>query len=240
MKMISKCLFVTVLSGVWIGSGCQMLRKQSATDASTFPRAHTTSSDSGAGSQEDHPSAKGTEPRSRVSLKDVNYGVDGRPEDLDREAQLTPVNLEFAKALAHYSQGMLHAQHREAGLAATNFLQSLEHNLTDPATYLKASEKIYDQAKELIRDDERDRALYILQRLTELLPERADPHIWKAVIHQAYKQNDRAESEYAAAIKQRPGTIGPYLELARIQFSSRQTDAAILTLKEGTKHAREP
>lgn len=214
VEVISRCLCVMVLSGVWIGSGCQTLHQRSASDASAYARTR--------------------------DLSQIDYGRDGRVEDLDREAQLAPVDHDFARVLAYYSQGVLHAQHREAAYAATNFLKSLEYSLDEPSVYLSVSEKIYDQAKELIRKDEKDRALQILQRLVELKPGEAGPHIWKAVIHQAYKQNRRAESEYAAGIKRSPRAVGPYLELARIQYANREADRAISTLQDGIKRAREP
>lgn len=166
-------------------------------------------------------------------LSVVPLYVEGDPTLLDTETVLQEKNSAFAKALAFYSQGLIHDAHGETGAAATNYVRAIEVDPSLDPLYLRAS-------KHLIALNRNDAAIDLIQRLTSLRKDDATPHLWEAVIHQAFDRHDQAVNSYKAAIDRNPSSIEPYLEVVGILYRNEQYGDAIKLLERAIKQASPP
>ena len=158
------------------------------------------------------------------------HGEEGDASTLDRPAILIPTNTPFAEALAYYSQGLIFDHHGQADYAVTNYLKATQTAPDWDELYLLTS-------KSLIALDRGEEAKALIAELAAKRSNQAGPHLWKAVIHQAYGEDEQAMQSYRKAIRLQPSEIAPYLEASSILFRRKQYAQAIKLLRQAIDKA---
>ena len=140
----------------------------------------------------------------------------------------------LSKALAHYSQGLLHDMDNDLEAANRSYEQSIKLDPSHLDSYLRA-------AYNYIRLKSPEPAIDIIDRLVATQPKSADIRLWKAKLNLAASQPENAEEAYRKAISLDRKNVAAYVELTTLLLSlpDRKEDASKL-LKKGFSRVDDP
>lgn len=151
---------------------------------------------------------------------------------------LSEDEIRFARALAHYGQGLIYqdsfgldspSTSQDLAEAVQNFSAALE---LDPDTA-----RLYPAlAVAYLARKENDKAIEILRKACDKQPGNVQPLIDLAVACEKSGHPDKAISYFIQAIKMKPQMEGLYRELALIYFQQKKNTEALALLRHGLKH----
>ena len=146
-------------------------------------------------------------------------------------AELTAEERQFAQALAHYGQGLLHQgeQGRFSDEAFEAFAAAVE---ADPSAHRVASRVALGY---LFRNRTAD-AVRALEESCAELPDSVQARVDLALVYQMVGRADEAISSYSKAIRLAPHRDVLYVELAGLMFNEQRDELALRTVRTGLRN----
>jgi len=151
------------------------------------------------------------------------------PQDQIIEPDLSV--LPRARALALYSHALsleLQQKHDEALEA---YRQALVYDDQQPDLYRRI-------AVNLIRRNEVNAAVAVLEELIAKQPGHAGAHTWLATAHRRARNREMAEFHFQRAIALAPHEPAGYMQLVDLHLQNNDAEKAIALLEEGVRHVR--
>ena len=143
---------------------------------------------------------------------------------------LTRAESDFARALAHYSAGMLNEGGHTSRVAALQYGRALDY---DPSRL-----ELYSRiAADHLARQEFDEAIASLKAAAEGNPESGPARIVLGTAYQIAGKLDDAAAQYRAAIRIAPGQPDGYAKLATLRLTQSRHADALDALDDGMLHA---
>lgn len=133
----------------------------------------------------------------------------------------------FARALAYFSQGVLHESENEPTAAISNFQAAVA---LDP----DHEELHFRLAMALLQERRFDEARELLETYTESHPKSEKAWLWLALVYRASDQESAALDVYARLRKLSPASPAGYVEAAGLLIKLNRAEEGIILLEEAS------
>lgn len=148
------------------------------------------------------------------------------------ERTVSPVNVGFSEALAHFSQGVMYEFRDDSRAAVEQFLQAIEKDPENETLYLLTSRRLMDLGEE-------ERALGLMDRFVEREPDNVSALLWTAQLYLLAGNEEGSLTRLARILDLAPELEAPYLEAARLLLRKDDPGAALEITRRGTALARD-